>query len=334
MSHEPADSPPSTLDTPYAGLHPDLILNAVESIGMHPTGGVLALNSYENRVYQFEMEDGSFIVGKFYRPNRWSQEAIREEHHFTQELEEAEISVVAPISISGETLFEYDDFLFSVFKRQGGHPPNLENQQDLEVLSRTLARMHAVGAAQKFVHREALTVQRLGNQSRTFLLASGFVPAEMEEAYATLTQHLLDRITPLMQNTPQIRIHGDCHMGNVLWRDDTPHFVDFDDCVTGPPIQDFWMLLSGERVDQTIQISTILDAYSSFYDFSGATLALIEPLRTLRIMHHAAWIGRRWHDPAFPPAFPGFDSSRFWGEHLLSLREQMAILDEPPLTYL
>ena len=326
------ETPPD--QTPYEALSPDKILDAVESIGLVPSGGLLALNSYENRVYQIEMEDGSFLVGKFYRPERWTNEAIIEEHTFTQELEEAEISVVTPLEIEGETLFEFDTFRFALFPRQGGHPPNLENEDDLEVLARTVARMHACGGTTTFVHRNALSAERLGHASREYLLASDFIPADIRSAYETTTEHLLTTIDEVFVNVPQQRIHGDCHMGNVLWRDDTPHFVDFDDCVMGPPIQDLWMLLSGERPDQTYQLSLILDAYQEFYDFDTTTLRLIEPLRTLRIMHHAAWIGRRWADPAFPLAFPFFETARYWSEHLLSLREQQALLDEPPLTYL
>ena len=326
------ETPPD--QTPYEALSPDKILDAVESIGLVPSGGLLALNSYENRVYQIEMEDGSFLVGKFYRPERWTNEAIIEEHTFTKELEEAEISVVTPLEIEGETLFEFDTFRFALFPRQGGHPPNLENEDDLEVLARTVARMHACGGTTTFVHRNALSAERLGHASREYLLASDFIPADIRSAYETTTEHLLTTIDEVFVNVPQQRIHGDCHMGNVLWRDDTPHFVDFDDCVMGPPIQDLWMLLSGERPDQTYQLSLILDAYQEFYDFDTTTLRLIEPLRTLRIMHHAAWIGRRWADPAFPLAFPFFETARYWSEHLLSLREQQALLDEPPLIYL
>ncbi len=321
-------------DTPYEGLSPDTILTAMESVGFDPSGGLLALNSYENRVYQVELNDGEFVVAKFYRPDRWSDAAIREEHTFTEELRAAELSVVAPLSRDGETLFEYEHYRFAVFPRQGGHPPNLENEDDLEVLARSIARLHAIGAAQPFAHRAELSASRLGHESRAFLLEGQFVPADMETAYDTLTADLLKRIDPLMKGLAHIRIHGDCHMGNVLWRDDTPHFVDFDDCVMGPPIQDLWMLLSGERAEQTYQLSTVLDAYTTFTDFAVETLRLIEPLRTLRIMHHAAWIARRWHDPAFPLAFPWFDSPRFWSDHLLELREQLALLDEPPLTYM
>ncbi len=323
-----------TMDTPYAHLTPTMILDAIESIGLYPSGGLLALNSYENRVYQIEMDDGTFLVGKFYRPERWTNAAILEEHAFTLELEQAEISVVTPISINEQTLFNHEDFRFSLFRRQGGHPPNLENEDDLEVLARTIGRMHALGRVHSFQHRRGLDVDTMGRASREFLLASPFIPPDIYQAYESTTEHLIDRIAPLFNDLPVQRIHGDCHMGNVLWRDNTPHFVDFDDCVTGPAIQDLWMLLSGERAEQTYQLGIILDAYQEFCEFEVATINLIEPLRTLRIMHHAAWIGRRWQDPAFPLAFPFFEDVRYWSEHLLSLREQMAILDDPPLTYM
>ena len=325
--------------TPYQDLTPDTILDALESIGLEPSGSLLALNSYENRVYQAGLEDRSFVIVKFYRPERWSDEAIAEEHEFTQTLFDEELSVVTPMALAdagseSRTLFQHNGFRFALFARQGGHPPNLENLDDLEVLSRTIARMHAVGARQSFDHRPQINVQRFGHDSRNFLLENNFLPPEMESAYASVSEHLLQRIEPLMQDAPIIRIHGDCHMGNILWRDEVPHFVDFDDCMMGPPIQDLWMLLSGERYDQTGQLATILDAYNDFYPFDVSTLNFIEPLRTLRIMHHAAWIARRWHDPAFPPAFPTFDSVNYWSKHVLELREQLALLDEPPLTYL
>jgi Ser/Thr protein kinase RdoA (MazF antagonist) len=323
-----------TESTPYDALSPDAILDALESVGFEPTGGLLALNSYENRVYQAEMEDGSFAIAKFYRPNRWHRDAIEEEHAFTYELLEEEISVVAPIRQGTTSVFEHEGFLFALFPRQGGHPPNLEVEDDLEVLARTVARLHAVGARQSFTHRPTLTSAMFGHDSRDFLLSNDFVPIELADAYSSICEHLLERIDPIMDNAPSIRTHGDCHMGNVLWRDDTAHFVDFDDCRMGPPIQDLWMLLSGDRAERTYQLSVILDAYNEFHDFDPTTLKLIEPLRTLRIMHHAAWIGRRWDDPAFPLAFPTFDSAKFWSEHVLELREQQAALDEPLLTYM
>ena len=320
-------------ETPYSGLSPDLILDALESAGFQPTGGLLELNSYENRVFQLEMEDGNFVVSKFYRPDRWADQQIIEEHEFTQELKEADLPVVAPLVCSGNSLFEHAGFRYAVYPRQGGRSPNLEVEEDLKVLARTLARIHAIGALRPFLHRPKLSLNRLGTESRTFLLDQGFVPPDMETAYASITEHLLERLESALSGMDVSgRIHGDCHMGNLLWRESTPHFVDFDDCVNGPPVQDLWMLLSGSRDEQQGQLNLILKAYDQFHRFDAASLRLIEPLRTLRIMHHAAWLARRWHDPAFPRAFPWFDGPRYWSDHVLSLREQQAALEEPPLS--
>ncbi len=326
---------PETSSTPYDGLTPEVILSALESVGWAPSGSLLALNSYENRVYQIGLDDGGFLVTKFYRPERWSDAAIEEEHAFTIELAELDVPVVAPLVQDGATLFSHEDFRFAVFPRQGGHPPNLENKDDFEVLARTLARIHAVGATRSFEHRTSISVERLGRDSRSFLLEANWLPLELERAYESITEHLLETIAGAFEPAPKsIRIHGDCHLGNVLWRDDLPHFVDLDDCVTGPPIQDLWMLLSGERDEQEAQLKLLLDAYLPFFDLDLASLRLVESLRTLRIMHHAAWLARRWDDPAFPLAFPWFGSEKYWSEHILELREQQALLTEPPLRYI
>lgn len=330
-----SDAPHSTAETPYADLSPETILDALESAGFDPTGGLLELNSYENRVFQAELESGGFVVTKFYRPGRWSDAQIAEEHAFSAELAEADVPVVIPIERDGATLFRHAEHRFAVYPRQGGHPPNIEIESDLKVLARTIARIHAVGATRRFEHRPDLSVEWLGHESRRFLLEHQFLPPDMEAAYDTLTEQLLARLddaSTRLRRAPEGRIHGDCHLGNLLWRNDTPHFVDFDDCVNGPPIQDLWMLLSGEREERQSQLKTIVEAYETFHRFEPASLGLIEPLRTLRIMHHAAWIARRWHDPAFPRAFPTFDTPRYWSEHVLTLREQMAALDEPPLS--
>ncbi len=321
-------------ETPYDGLSPDRILDAMESAGFVPTGGLLALNSFENRVYQIELEDGDFVVAKFYRPARWTDAAILEEHAFTLELLDHELPVVAPLVRDGESLFDHAGFRFAVFPRQGGYPPNLEDPDTYTVLARTLARMHEIGAAGHFEHRVTLSAERLGHESRRLLLDNNWLPYEIEEAYATITEHLLADVDRRLAGVAVQRIHGDCHMGNVLWRGETPHFVDLDDCQLGPEIQDLWMLLSGEHHERQAQLNKLLDAYLPFHPLNLGTLDLIEPLRTLRIMHHAAWLARRWNDPAFPTAFPWFDTERYWSQHVLELREQQAALQEPTLQYL
>lgn len=316
---------------PYATLDPNTLLDAIEQAGFEPSGGVVALNSYENRVYQIELEAGGFIVAKFYRPGRWTDKQIAEEHAFAAELVEDELPIVAPLSRDGRTVFEHEGYRFAVYPRQGGHAPDIEVGDNLKVLARTLARIHAVGGRSQFEYREPLSIERLGVTSRDFLLQANIIPLELEAAYASTTEHLLQRMQDQYTPLRQIRIHGDCHLGNLLWRDDTPHFVDFDDTVMGPPIQDLWMLLSGERDEQQLQLDTILEAYRMFYDFDQSSLSAIATLRTLRIMHHAAWIARRWEDPAFPLAFPWFAQERYWSDHILTLREQMSDLDEPSL---
>ena len=322
-------------DTPYQHLTPEIILDAIETLGYRTNGTLTALNSYENRVYQVGIEEDEPIIAKFYRPDRWSDECIREEHDFTKELLDNEIPCVAPLPFDGQTLFHLTDaeFRFALFPRRAGRPPNIEDRDVLSVMGRAVGRIHSAGAARQFTHRPSLSTKRLGHESRTFLLSSDFIPAELIDAYESTTTHLMDRIDTVFQNrSTGIRIHGDCHLGNLLWRYDAPNFVDFDDTQTGPPIQDLWMLLSGNRGEQESTLSDLLDAYSMFCSFDTRTIDLIEPLRTLRMIHHAAWIGKRWNDPAFPLAFPWFNEIKYWSDHVLSLREQLAVLDEPPLS--
>jgi len=343
----PTGSPAESDTTPYDKLTPNAILGALESAGFEPNGSLLALNSFENRVYQVGLHDESFVVAKFYRPQRWSTEQINEEHNFTRELLAAELSVVAPIQVGsppatnagapGDSLFEHGGFQFAVFPRQGGHPPEIESEHNLAIMGRTLGRMHATGKATSHRLRPSLDWRRLAKESRDWLLASDFIPAELVPAYESVTDHLLAGVQQAMennagQNAATIRLHGDCHLGNVLWRDDIPHFVDFDDTVNGPAIQDLWMLLSGGRDDRSRQLEVLIEGYETFVSFNAAELGMIEALRTMRMMHHAAWIGRRWNDPAFPPAFPWFNGGRYWSDHVLALREQMSELEEPPLT--
>lgn len=320
---------------PFSRLRPETLMAAVESTGRACDGRVLALNSYENRVYQIGIEDDEPLIAKFYRPDRWTVEQIREEHAFCHALCDHELPVVAPLrDAHGDSLWQHGDFFFALFPRRGGHAPDLGDFDTLQVLGRTLARLHAVGAAQAFRYRPALDVQSFGHDSAGFLLGSGFLPEDLKPVYASLSRDLLNRIDDqFTRQEPfrRLRLHGDCHPGNLLWRAGELHLVDFDDARSGPAVQDLWMLLSGDRQEQTLQLSEIVEAYEEFFEFDRRELALIEPLRTLRLMHYSAWLARRWQDPAFPRAFPWFNTARYWGDHILELREQLALLQEPPL---
>jgi len=322
---------------PYDALTPDVMLDAVESIGLLCDGTFLALNSYENRVYQVGIEEGQPVVAKFYRPGRWPADAILEEHEFSLSLQEHEIPVVAPIaSPGGDTLLEHEGFAFAVFPRQGGHWPELNDPDDRIQFGRLMGRIHAVGATHDFQHRPTLTIDNFGFEARDWLLQHDFIPAELLAAYESLTDDLLLQVKQCYERAGDIqiiRLHGDCHAGNILWTDDGPHFVDLDDCRMGPAIQDIWMLLSGEREEKTIQLEDFLEGYTEFHDFNAAELNLIEALRTLRLIHYSAWLGRRWQDPAFPRNFPWFNEQRYWEEHILALREQAAAMNEVPLQW-
>jgi Ser/Thr protein kinase RdoA (MazF antagonist) len=316
---------------PYDSLTPELVMESVESLGYLCDARLLALNSYENRVYQVGIEEDTPIIAKFYRPERWNREQILEEHAFTAELKEADISVVSPLCTDdGSTLHEYGDFQFALFARQGGHPPELDNLDSLLILGRTIGRMHAVGASAQFTHRVELSSQRMARDSYEFL-SEHLIPAELRTAYVTLCEDLIPKIEENYQGNGGIRTHGDLHSGNILWRDDTAHFVDLDDCVTAPAIQDLWMLLSGDYQQRCLQLSEVLEGYNEFCDFNPAELRAIEALRTMRIMNYSAWLGRRWSDPAFPRSFPWFNDARYWSDHILELREQLAAFDEPVL---
>ena len=318
---------------PYADLTPELILAAIESVGVPCTGSILALNSYENRVYQLGSDDG-FVVAKFYRPDRWTDAAILEEHDFTLELVDQEIPVVPPLELAGATLNEYEGYRFAVFERHGGRWPELGSTGERQWMGRFLGRIHAVGAVRQFEHRPLLTIERLGIASVDELLDSDWIPSHLIDSYESITNDLLQVIEQRFEEIGDFkvqRIHGDCHPGNVLWTDEGPHFVDLDDCMNGPAVQDLWLFLSGSRDEMAQQISELLEGYSQFMPFAARELHLIESLRTLRMLHYAAWIARRWSDPAFPRAFPWFAENKYWEDHVLSLREQRAALDEPAL---
>lgn len=322
---------------PYDRLQPDMVIAAVESAGYLSDARLLALNSYENRVYQVGLEDGEPLIAKFYRPERWSDAQILEEHTFSQELLEADISVVAPmVDSSGNSLHEYEGFRFALFARRGGYPPELDNYDNLLVLGRTLGRIHKVGGAGTFKARQQISVERMISDCRTFLL-DGFIPKDLIDAYETLSadlESLVQSIFAQVQPADMQRIHGDCHVGNILWRDDVAHFVDLDDCCTAPAIQDLWMFLSGERHERQLQLSELIEGYSEFCDFDPRQIRWIEALRTMRLVHYAGWLARRWEDPAFPRSFTWFNSDRYWADHILELREQLFTLQEEPLELL
>lgn len=319
---------------PYEHLTPDVIIAAVESLGHVCDRRILALNSYENRVYQVGIEGQAPVIAKFYRPGRWEEVAIREEHGFALELAAAEIPVVPPHVHDGRTLFEHAGFRFALFERKGGRWPELGSRTEREWMGRFIGRLHMVGRKQRFRHRDRLDVGRLGEDSRNFLLDEGWIPPHLEEAYDSLTNDLLEQIYVAFDaahGMNELRLHGDCHRGNVLWTDAGPHFVDLDDCITGPALQDLWMLLSGTRAEMSEQLTQLLEGYTHFCSFDRSELVLTESLRTLRMIHYAAWLARRWSDPAFPHAFPWFQEPRYWENHVLALREQMAAIAEGPL---
>ena len=320
----------------YAELQPDDILTTMEKLGFQCDGRFLALNSYENRVYQIGVENREPVVAKFYRPARWTADAILEEHSFSIELANAEIPVVAPLSLNGATLHHSGNFRVSVSPCRGGRAPELDDEDMLRQLGRLVARMHLLGATKSFQHRPILDIETFGYSSCDYLLEEGFVPASLEEAYKGIVEYLFDNVMACFEragNIQDIRLHGDFHPANVLVAGDRLHIVDLDDARTGPPVQDLWKFLSGDRDEQTPQLATLLDGYQEFRNFDARELNLIEALRTLRIMHYSAWLARRWEDPAFKLAFPWFNSPRYWDEHILSLREQAALMEEPPLEW-
>lgn len=319
---------------PYENLTPDRVLDAVETCGYRCDGRLLALNSFENRVYLVYLEEQPAVVAKFYRPDRWPDAAILEEHEFALELAEREIPVVAPLVIAGRTLNERAGYRFALYPRRPGRSPELENRDTLTWLGRFIGRIHAVGALKPFVHRPLLDAESFGREPSRFVLENDFVPPDLRDAYHSVVDDVLERIVRSYRRAgpvKTIRLHGDCHAGNILWNEEGPHFVDLDDARTGPAMQDVWMCLSGDRRAMEAQLAAVMAGYREFCDFDPAELVLIEALRTLRMVHYAGWLARRWSDPAFPANFPFFNTQRYWQDHILSLREQAALLDEPPL---
>ncbi len=316
----------------FDALTPDFMWYALESIGIRAESGFLALNSYENRVYQFTDEERQRYVVKFYRPERWSLEQIKEEHDFTLELIESEIPVAPPVIINGQTLHRYQGYLFALFASVGGRQFEVDNLEQLEGVGRFLGRIHKVGSKQVFQHRPTIGLEEYVYQPRKLLEQSQFIPMHLENAFF----NDLDLLIKSLENhwddsTSLIRLHGDCHPGNILWRDG-PMFVDLDDSRNGPAIQDLWMLLNGERADKLMQLDILLEAYQEFNDFNSNQLKLIEPLRGLRMVHYMAWLAKRWQDPAFPLAFPWFNDPKYWESQVLAFKEQISALDEPPLS--
>jgi Ser/Thr protein kinase RdoA (MazF antagonist) len=319
---------------PFSRLDPLTVLDAVDSVGLRGDGRLLALNSYENRVYRVGREEGEPVVVKFYRPDRWSDVAILEDHAFVQELAEAEVPVVPAQLLDGRTLHNFAGFRFAVFPSRGGRAPELSDPQTLEWTGRFIGRIHAVGATRPFIQRPALNLDTFGREPRAWLLANGFIPRELLAAYTSVLDQALDGVARCFERAGKvdpIRLHGDCHAGNVLWTADGPHFVDFDDARMGPAVQDLWMLLSGERPDMVRQLADVLAGYEDFCDVDPRQLYLVEALRTLRLIHYSAWLAMRWDDPAFPAAFPWFNTQHYWQDRILELREQVALMDEPPL---
>ena len=318
----------------FSSLSPDLILDGIESVGIRVDSGLLALNSYENRVYQFHDDNLTKYVTKFYRPQRWSEEEILEEHTFSLELEEKELPIVAPLVIDGKSLFCHQGFHFAVYPCRGGRTFEVDNLEQLEWMGRFVGRIHAVAAQKPFVHRPTYTVDEMLYQARTLILESGFVPNSLTLPFTTILDQVIALAADQYQPKHEIRLHGDCHAGNILWTDAGPHFVDFDDCRMGPAIQDLWMMLSGDRQQQLLQLDTLLAGYEEFFTFEPNQLVLIESLRAMRIVNYMAWLCKRWKDPAFPRNFPWFDTEKYWEQQILILKEQMSALQEPPLSLL
>ena len=350
MSPSPQAENPS--NTPYAGLSPDTVLDALDAVGLRGDGRLIQLNSYENRVFQVFLEDGRVVVTKFYRPGRWSDAQILEEHAYANELAMREIPVASVwplevdaltrhsdhVALIGPTLARFDTahgaYRFSVSARLAGRAPELEDANTLEWIGRFIGRMHAVGALQPFAFRDTLDPQTFGTSDRDWLLDQGMIPPDAEPGWRQVSKDALAAVVEAFAHhgAPRtLRLHGDCHLGNVLWTTDGPHFVDLDDAVNGPATQDLWMLLSGDRAAMTRQLAAVLDGYEQFMDFDWRELRLVEPLRTLRILRHSAWIARRWNDPAFPVAFPWFESPSYWAEQTGRLRDQLDAMAEPPL---
>jgi len=311
-------------DHPYDRLSPELILEAVETTGLITSGQMLELNSYENRVIQVGIDEHPGVVAKFYRPGRWSNDTILEEHEFSQALSDNDIPVIAPLRFNDQSLLEHEGFRFALFPRRGGRSPDLDNLNQLEWIGRLLGRIHKLGSETPLTHRPGISVQRLGRDAQQAVLKSDHCPMEYKQGYESISTQIIDTCDALVNEIQptSIRLHGDCHPGNILWTDAGPHFVDMDDCANGPAIQDLWMLITGDDHEKLIQWETLLEGYETFHHFDRRELRLIEVLRSLRQLHYTAWLAQRWHDPAFPRAFPWFEERSYWEGYLADLTQQ------------
>ena len=334
-------TPAANAATPFAGLTPECMLDAVEALGLPVDGRLQALNSYENRVWQFGLDGYAPVVAKFYRPGRWTDAQILEEHAFLADMVAAELPVVAPIPVKGATLHRHAGFRLTLFPYQGGRAPEFADPEVLEWMGRLMARLHNVGARQPFDARPQLNAESFGREPRDWLLRHQAVPVEILSVWQGVVDQALDEVAYCYERAGAVRmlrLHGDCHAGNVLWTPAAkdgggggPHFVDFDDARSGPAVQDLWMLLSGEAEEMAGQLQHLLDGYEVFREFDWNEIHLVEALRTLRLMHHSYWLARRWDDPAFPAAFPWFATPRYWEDRVLELREQIARMQESAL---
>ena len=321
----------------FSGLQPDFIIDALQQLGLDISSGLTALNSYENRVYQFSAWQGDAAqpqkyVVKFYRPQRWSAAQLQEEHDFAFELAAADIPVVAPLQLEGQSLLQYGGYYLALFPSRGGRTLEIDNDEQLAMLGRFLGRLHQVGKARAFVHRPAFSVESHLLQSREVLQALALIPAYLRPAFDTALDQVIAECARQYQPKQLIRLHGDCHAGNLFYTREGPFFVDLDDCRSGPAIQDLWMMLSGDRHQQRDTLELMLDEYEQYCDFDPAELKLIEPLRAMRMVHYMAWLARRWQDPAFPMNFPWFATDKYWEQQCLALKEQLFLLQQPPLS--
>lgn len=320
----------------FTDLNPDLILDAIESVGLYVESGLLALNSYENRVYQFKAEDregnSSRYVVKFYRPQRWSKAQIIEEHQFALALDKAEVPMVPPLSFDGETLFEHGGYWFALFPSVGGRIFEVDNLEHLEWMGRFIGRIHLIGQAEPFNARPHIGPEEYLHQAKQIIMQSGFVPMHLESAFVPILDFVIKEAESQFFVTDHIRLHGDCHPGNILWTDAGPQFVDLDDARMGPAIQDLWMMLSGDRSNRLLQLDTLIAGYEEFCEFDHSQFELIEPLRAMRMINYIAWLAKRWEDPAFPRNFSWFAEDKYWEQQILALKEQLAALQEPPLS--